>query len=413
MSSFFTAEVCKPAFEHKQTPMLSYGLPFPEACAKHVGSTFKASRVLIIVSKSIATNTSALGRLQNALGTLVVSIRVGISAHTPISECVDIINQVEDHEIDCIITLGAGSITDGAKLIRFALANGALTQEAVNSLWGGRSHNPEKRANINQPTIPLISIPTSLSGGEYSSIAGATDDLSRAKRIFEPGVTPDLVIQDPELCQTTPQHVWLSSGVRSIDHCVEALCSLESKDEVDKFAERGLCNLIEGLLVCKAGSADLHAYHRCQLGVVDAMQASTSGVPMGASHAIGHQLGPLSIGHGETSCILLPAVCKFNAIKRVNHEKQQAVAEKLMGLSVVQELIGMKGLQRENLELSDILDVVIRQLGMPRTLAEVGVGRDKLDLLAENSLHDPWITTNPFPITKKDQVLDILEMVVG
>lgn len=63
-------------------------------------------------------------------------------------------------------------------------------------------------------------------------------------------------------------------------------------------------------------------------------------------------------------------------------------------------------------DLGDLLDVFIRELGMPRTLKEVGIGRDKLDSLAQNSLNDLWIKTNAKPITEKSQVLEILEMVV-
>ena len=63
-------------------------------------------------------------------------------------------------------------------------------------------------------------------------------------------------------------------------------------------------------------------------------------------------------------------------------------------------------------DLGDILDAVIRELGLPRSLADVGIGRDKLDMLAENSLHDPQCQSNPVPLTEKAQVLEILEMVV-
>jgi alcohol dehydrogenase class IV len=50
---------------------------------------------------------------------------------------------------------------------------------------------------------------------------------------------------------------------------------------------------------------------------------------------------------------------------------------------------------------------------MPQTLKAVNVGRDKLDKLAENSLHDIWIKTNAVPMTEKSQVMEVLEMVVG
>jgi alcohol dehydrogenase class IV len=70
----------------------------------------------------------------------------------------------------------------------------------------------------------------------------------------------------------------------------------------------------------------------------------------------------------------------------------------------------MKG--KSGPDLGDILDAVIRELGLPRTRKAVGVGRDKLDALAENSLKDRWIKTNALPVTEKGQVMEILEMVV-
>lgn len=62
--------------------------------------------------------------------------------------------------------------------------------------------------------------------------------------------------------------------------------------------------------------------------------------------------------------------------------------------------------------LSDLLDAFIRALGMPRTLKEFGIGGDKLDGIAEHSLHDRWVKTNPAPLDK-DGVLEILTMVLG
>jgi len=121
-------------------------------------------------------------------------------------------------------------------------------------------------------------------------------------------------------------------------------------------------------------------------------------------------LGPLGVGHGETSCILLPAVCKYNASKGANDERQKAVADLLLKDQNVLEIL--KGRDLEKLDLGDILHAIIGELGMPQTLKAVNVGRDKLDKLAENSLHDIWIKTNAVPMTEKSQVMEVLEMVV-
>jgi alcohol dehydrogenase class IV len=124
-------------------------------------------------------------------------------------------------------------------------------------------------------------------------------------------------------------------------------------------------------------------------------------------------LGPLGVGHGETSCILLPAVCKFNAAKGANVSRQARVHKFLTENPLVGEVLKKYKVEPNSSDLGDVLDAVIRELGMPRSLKDVGVGRDKLDLLAENSLHDRWCQTNPVPLKEKSQVLEILEMVVG
>lgn len=411
----FGEEVFHPAFQGQDTPKISYGLRFPQACHRHCRDTLSSSRAYIICSKTLSAKTDALERLTSALGDRVAGVRIGIDPHTPIAQVVEVVQDVRDRGIDCIITLGAGSLTDAAKLVRLALANNATTEVDIDTLWGSEKSNPSRRKSISRPTIPLIHIPTSLSGGEYQAIAGATESLERgrAKRVFScEGVNPELVIQDPELCLTTPAWVWLSTGIRSVDHCVETLCSLLSNDIGDAEARVGLSKLIGGLLQSKANPQSLSARHLCQEGVVSAMFALSTGVPMGASHGIGHQLGPLGVGHGETSCILLPAVCKFNYAQNANRERQDATRDLLLGMEEVRQLIESKNLDREKVYLGDLLDLIITALEMPRTLSDVGVGVDSLALLTRNSLEDNCIRTNPAPITEEAQVMEILKMCI-
>lgn len=104
-----------------------------------------------------------------------------------------------------------------------------------------------------------------------------------------------LIILDPELCLTTPEYHWLSTGIRSIDHCVEALCCLTATPASDERAENGLRLLAPSLLQCKADPSDVFARHKCQMGVNYAMYNVRAGVPMGGSHAIGHQLGTAAL----------------------------------------------------------------------------------------------------------------------
>tara|TARA_R110002060_G_scaffold50100_5_gene60949 strand:+ start:260 stop:688 length:429 start_codon:yes stop_codon:yes gene_type:complete len=122
-----------------------------------------------------------------------------------------------------------------------------------------------------------------------------------------------LVILEPALSISTPERVWLSTSIRAVDHCVEGLCSLDSKagPETDIVLTVGLKLLLSSLLLIKRNWEDEKARLDSMLGVVESVKGISWGLPMGGSHAIGHQLGPLGVGHGETSCIMLPAALEI------------------------------------------------------------------------------------------------------
>lgn len=109
-------EVYRPAYASGY-PHISYGIPFPQACAKHASNTFKASRVYIIASGSLSRNTDHVKQLQDALGDKVAETRYGMKPHTLWSEILEITQAAKDSVADLIVTLGGGSLTDGAKII--------------------------------------------------------------------------------------------------------------------------------------------------------------------------------------------------------------------------------------------------------------------------------------------------------
>ena len=91
---------------------------------------------------------------------------------------------------------------------------------------------------------------------------------------------------------------------------------------------------------------------------------------------------------------------------------QNKVLGILWHIPEVQMLALAGGLDMKTIDLVDILDAIIRELGQPRTLKAVGITRDSIEALAANSLHDRWCATNPVPLTKKGQIIEILEAVL-
>ncbi|KAK7753280.1 hypothetical protein SLS62_004799 [Diatrype stigma] len=375
-------ETFRPAFPGRDRPMLSYGLPFPETIVKHAEDTFHASRIYVICSASLARNTGKLDELKAKLGGKFVGVRIGMRPHSQWSEIFEVAEEVRKLQADLLVTLGGGSLTDAAKIVSYVL-------------------------------------------------------LPKAKLMFHgAGLRgPALVILDPALAVLTPARVWLSTGVKAVDHCVETLCAVRGGDDAaDADARRGLASLIPGLLQTAAAvrardaggdedegkvrEKDMDARLTSLLGVGHAMSAASRGVPLGASHGIGHQLGPMGIGHGETSCILLPAVCAVNYARGANVARQDAVAAELWKQPLAAELFEARGFRRPSdggggTPLSELLDAFIRgALGMPRTLKEFGIGEDQLDSIADYSLLDHWVKTNPAPLDK-DGILEILRSVCG
>jgi alcohol dehydrogenase class IV len=111
-------ETYRCAFPPKPKPHISTGRPFAVACAHHIMNTFNASKVYIIVSNSIS-KTDNFAQLQKELGDKIVGVRKGIKPHTPWDDLVEIINDIHKKGVDIIVTLGAGSLTDGVKVITF------------------------------------------------------------------------------------------------------------------------------------------------------------------------------------------------------------------------------------------------------------------------------------------------------
>ncbi|EMC93358.1 hypothetical protein BAUCODRAFT_568205 [Baudoinia panamericana UAMH 10762] len=364
------------------TPYVSYGLPYQEAAAKHIRSTLHVLRVYVVSSTSLAVSTDRLDRLVTAVGEdAICGITKGITPHTPFAEILEITAKCRENSADCLLALGAGSITDGCKIVALYLANDIDSMEELAKYAVGGEDCPK---SVKEPSVPLITIPTTLSGGEYFSLAGGTDDSTHHKHGFlRSGMGVKLIILDPDLCTTTPAYHWLSTG---------ALCSLHSTQQADANAEQGLRLLVPGLLRTKGHPGDLDARRKCQQGVNLAMGSIRAGVPIGGSHAIGHQLGPLGVPHGVTSCIMCPAVMKYNMQHGRNNpdiaRRQEHIRDVLWAEPEVTAALQAAGLRQDSADLGDVLDAVIRALALPRSLRELNVSPQIIPSLSEGTLEE-------------------------
>ncbi len=373
-----------------------FGKPAAESAAE-IARRFGATRVFLMVSGTLNRKTEEIEKLRRALGNLCAGTFDNMPPHTPRSAVIAAADQARKVGADLIVTLGGGSITDGAKAVQLCLANDIRTPEAMDALRpvkgpdGALGPPPSCKA----PTVRQVTIPTTLSGGEFSGISGVTDERTRVKELIRhPQIIPQAVILDPAVTVHTPEWLWLSTGIRAVDHCVEGICANEAHPYGDAQALQGLTLLASGLPRVKADPSDLQARLDCQMGTWLSMGPLASGVPMGASHGIGYVLGAaFDIPHGHTSCIMLPAVMRWN--KSVNAARQELVAA-AMG--------------RPGADAGEALHDLIDGLGMPRSLSAVKIGPENFARIAEQAMGTPWVPRNPRRIEGPAQVQEILEL---
>ena len=378
-------------FSHMEEVL--FGQPAAPAIAELAND---AQRVFLMVSGTLNRETDEIDKVRRALGNRCVGVFDKMPPHTPRSAVIAAADQAREARADLIVTIGGGSITDAAKAVQLCLANDVRTPEAIDALRPVKGEDGTLGPPpCNAPTVRQIAVPTTLSAGEFSAISGVTNERTKVKELIRhPYIIPRAVVLDPAMTVHTPEWLFLSTGIRAVDHCVEGICSNEAHPYADAQALRGLALLAQGLPRVKADPSNLQARLDCQLGSWLSMAPLASGVPMGASHGIGYVLGAVfDVPHGHTSCIMLPAVMQWN--KSVNAVRQALVAAAM----------GHPGE-----DAADVLDAFIAGLGMPRSLGAVNVGVAGFDRIAEQAMGTPWVPRNPRRIDGPAQVREILEL---
>ena len=351
------------------------------------------SRAFMMVSGTLNRDTDEIEKIRDMLGARCVGLFAAMPPHTPREAVIAASEAARAAHADLIVTIGGGSITDGAKAVQLCLANDIRSVEAIDSIRVVGGVAPP----LAPPTVRQISVPTTIAGGEFSAIAGVTNAATRVKEMLRHDlVMPRAAILDPAITVHTPEWLFLSTGIRAVDHCVEGLCSAECHPYAEAQAVKGLALLARGLPQVKADPSDLEARMDCQIGTWLSMGPLSSGVPMGASHGIGYVLGAVyDVPHGHTSCVMLPFVMRWNY--SANAERQALVASAM----------GHPGK-----DAADVLDDFIRGLGMPRSLRQVGVGPEHFERISEQAMGTPWIPRNPRRIEGPAQVREILALAV-
>jgi alcohol dehydrogenase len=303
------------------------------------------SRAFIVTSRTLASSTSLVSDLEVALGDRHAGTFVGIGQHAPRADVDAATEAARDAGADLLVGYGGSSVTDGTKIVALALL-------------GERPHE----------AMPQILVPTTLSAGEYTPAAGMTGDVPGVKTyVADPRMAPFAVVLDPAVTLTTPMELWLSSGMKSIDHACETVWGPRAHPFTDTLALETLRRLPATLRATRDEPADLDARLDAQLAAWMSM-AGVVNVQVYLSHTLGHQIGARwDVPHGITSGVTLPPVMRF-----LRRQSPGAMVKVAAALGVATD--GMS--TRDACDAgADALVALVASLGLPGRLRDVGADR--------------------------------------
>lgn len=291
-------------------------------------------RAFVITGRTLYEKTDLVRRVEGMLGSKHSGMFAGMSEHTPGSAVEEAAKQAEG--CDLLVSFGGGSVIDGTK----AAAR-----------------------RIGYPT--QIAVPTTLSAAEWAERVGVADEAAGKKAGFvDREAVPHVVVLDPETTVHTPERLWISTGIRALDHAVEGFLYGGPHPITDIMGLEGARRLFEYLPRSKEGPGDIEVRGELQVAAWLSYFAPPN-TPMGLSHNLGRRLGAsYGIPHGITSCITLgPSLEVMSG--GIPPNRWAMLAEALGG------------------EPPERVAQLVRELGLPHKLSEYDVPEGDLEMLAE------------------------------
>ena len=345
----------------------------PDAC-KQLG--FK--KPLLVTDPGLAK----LPMIQEALASLkAAGLQAGLFSDikgNPIAKNVeDGLKVFREGGYDGIIAFGGGSALDAAKAI-------ALMAGQKRPMWDFEDIGDNWTRADPKGIVGTIAVPTtSGTGSEVGRASVITNEATHTKKIiFHPKMLPSIVISDPALTVGLPPHVTAATGMDALAHCLEAYCAPGFHPMADGIAVEGMRLVKTSITTAVKDGKNLAA--RANMMAAASMGATAFQKGLGAIHSLSHPVGAVyDTHHGLTNAVVMPYVLEFN---------RAAIEEKMVRLAA---WLGLP-----NPSFKSVMSWVIalrKEIGIPHTLKDIGVGSDRIDELAEMAAVDPTAGGNPVP----------------
>jgi alcohol dehydrogenase class IV len=341
-----------------------------EACSR-AGIT----RPLVVTDEGLAGSPM----IKSALASLKDAALFGGVRGNPAGRHVEAgLRAYRDGRHDGVVAFGGGSALDAGKVVAFmsGQTRPLWDFEDIGDWW--------TRAD---PTgiAPVVAVPTTAGTGSEVGRAGVilNEETHQKKIIFHPQMMPRIVIADPELTVGLPRAVTAATGMDAFVHCFEAFCAPGFHPLADGVALEGMRLIHRYLPRACANGKDIEA--RAHMLAAASMGATAFQKGLGGVHAIAHPVGSwFNTHHGLTNAVILPYVMTFN---------RNSIADKTDVIARVLDLParGFDGFLAWVMEMR-------RELGIPHSLAELGVSADKAAIIGREAAIDPSAPGNPIPV---------------
>lgn len=289
---------------------------------------------------------------------------------------------------DAILAVGGGSVMDTAKAANVIFVNGGEPRD-----WEGYFGLPRARDGMGRPAdlAPLACIPTTCGTGSEVSFAAVIKDAAEHIK-FQIGdfpLFPRLAILDPVSTATLPPAIAAATGMDAMTHAIEGYVSSEWSPHGDACALEALRLIRDNLERAVTTPEDEDARGNMLIAANLAIQPTATGA-IGIAHSLSHPAGAhFGVPHGVANAIHLPWVIEFNG------ERDAGVAARY---SEVAEILAVD----PDTTLADHVRGLVRSLGLPTRLSEVGVPEDGVPLLAEGAVGDGCTLVNPVEASDED-----------
>ncbi|EPS94150.1 hypothetical protein FOMPIDRAFT_1063307 [Fomitopsis schrenkii] len=322
--------------------------------------TLGASKALVVTGRSLHDKTDVVRKVEDVLRqhNAYAATFYEIGQHAPVAGIHNGLRMFKETGADVIVSVGGGSPVDAAKAILY------FSQQET----GGEF-------------LRQIAIPTTLSAAEYTIGAGYTNEEGKKVAVSSPQLAPAGIILDAELTLATPERLWLSTGLRAVDHAVENLYRPLIPPPVKYLCYAALVDLFKYLPASKANPQAVDIRQKLQLASWMSLWPIKleKYSALGLSHALGHKLGAAySIPHGITSCLTLAPTVALKA-EVASEEDKEWLSNALCHLA--QDKTG--SLDGDVLKLSNLIDDLVVELSLKSTLSEYRVPREDLPKIAE------------------------------